>query len=140
MAAETVSFEAVESYLPETVRALVKAMGLPAVETLVRTWGGIAIYIPRPDHLGPGHELVLALGQEAAVALCEHFVSGGHWTPPRCHQALLRVRNAEIQRKRREGRRPWQLAQEYRLTERRIWAILAEEDFVGEDREEDMFG
>ena len=111
--------------LPASARDLASLIGLPATLRLVEGWGGtMRLYVPKA--MAQDHELARALGLEAARALSG--VYGGDYVPsiPRCADALRQARDRALLRRRAEGASPAALAQEFGLTERHVWRLLAE--------------
>ena len=111
--------------LPASARDLAGLIGLPATLRLVEGWGGtMRLYVPKA--MPQDHELARALGLDAARALSG--VYGGDYVPsiPRCADALRQARDRALLRRRAEGASPATLAQEFGLTERHVWRLLAE--------------
>ena len=109
--------------LPESVAGVVDVVGISAALRLVECWGGVRLYVPRK--LEGDHFLVSTLGRDEADQLAL-WCGGMSIQVPRCLHALRAVRNVRIQRDHDQGESAALLALRYRLTERQIYAILAQ--------------
>lgn len=110
--------------LPRDLREIADLIGLPGARDLVDAWGGVRIYLPLAHRLTDRHALVGCLGRDAAERLCRRF-GGAEIDIPRASLALQRARDRRICRERERGSSVRVLARRYRLTERRVWEILA---------------
>ncbi len=111
--------------LPESLRDIADLIGFTAALKLVEHYGGVgALYIPHA--IKPDHHLARNIGIEAARKLAMHYGSDYLRNIPRCTRRSRSLRNAEIRARRKAGESPATLARAYGLTERNIWAILAE--------------
>ena len=77
-----------------------------------------------------------ALGREPAEKLQAMFGGDEHFDLPKAERALRAVRDAEIRRRRIKGESVRNLALEYGLTERQIYAICEE---LVDDRQVSLF-
>lgn len=110
--------------LPASLTDIADLIGLPATLDLVDAWGGVRMYFPSPRALSDVHPLVQVLGGETAVRLCERF-GGTDVLLPRALDALRRARDRLIHHEHAQGASGRTLALRYRLSERRLWEILA---------------
>lgn len=108
-------------YLPGSLREVATLLGLPTTLKLVEAFGGTRVWIPQD--CPPLHPLVRALGRAAADRLCARY-GLEFFAVPRAVVALRWLRDRDI-RRRYNTATAAQLAREYELTERRIWAIVA---------------
>lgn len=123
MAAE-LTLAGLESYLPASIRELVNLIGLPAVEKLVKRYGGTYVYVPAPENLTEDHPLAELIGLEPARKVAGHC-RNGKLKVALGREAMRRARNADIVRKHFvEGWTMRQLALEYDLDERQIHTIV----------------
>jgi hypothetical protein len=106
-------------------------IGSEATETLVREFGGGYLYIPSPARLRPGHRIAVAIGEAAAIRLCEYH-GGLQINLPNGAPARIARRNAEIRRRAAEGLSARRLAREYSVSTRHIERILAQEENAGD--------
>lgn len=58
------------SHLPGILYDIAQSTDRDCAYILAQKWGGLNLYIPKPQSLTPRHRLVRALGMEAAVKLC----------------------------------------------------------------------
>jgi hypothetical protein len=110
--------------LPASARDLAGIVGLPAAIGLLERFGGMtALYVPKD--VSPGHDLARIMGEAAARKLSS--VYGGDYLRniPRCAGAMRAVRDRAVVRRKSEGAAPRDIAQEFGLTERWVWEILA---------------
>jgi len=113
--------------LPPALREIADAVGLEAALRLIECWGGVRIYLPGPDRLTDDHILARGLGRPAAEQLCRHFGAGAY-TVPRGLEALRAARDRAMRAEHADGRSARDLALAYRLSERRVWEILARDE------------
>ncbi|AFL76207.1 Mor transcription activator family protein [Thiocystis violascens] len=113
--------------LPRDLREIADLIGLPGALDLVDTWGGVRLYLPLAHHLPDHHALVARLGRDAAERLCERF-GGADLAIPRALAALRAARDRLICHEHAHGSPARALALRYRLSERRVWEILAGAD------------
>lgn len=124
--------------LPESLRDVVELIGLAATLKLVEHFGGlIALYVPRD--IEPEHPIAVALGITAARKLAAHYGTDCLRNIPRCVNGLRRIRDAEIHARREAGETPARLALAFGLTERQVWAILAEIRDGNDDKQSALF-
>ncbi len=121
--------------LPASLTDIADLIGLPATLDLVETWGGVQMYFPLPRSLSDVHPLVQVLGGERAARLCERY-GGDDFRIPRALDALRRARDRLIHHEHAQGASARTLALRYRLSERRLWEILATDP--GESAREQM--
>lgn len=119
------------SLLPQSLREIVEAAGLPAGVALVEAAGGTRVYVP--ERITAEHRLAQWLGSAAAERLVARF-GGETLEVPRCLAAIRAARDQRIRRERSEGAAIAELALQYRLTERQIYNILAA-DAATEERQ-----
>lgn len=122
--------------LPPVFRDVAEAIGLPAALALVERWGGVPVWVPK--QVTSEHPLVELLGLEAAGKLSELY-GGDYLRVPRCARAVRLARDAEIQRRYRNGQTAKKLALQYHLTERQIWNIVSLERKQFERRQFGLF-
>lgn len=124
--------------LPGSLRDVVDLIGLAATLKLIENFGGlIALYVPR--EIEPGHPIAIAIGITAARKLSDHYGTDCLRNIPRCVIGLRRIRDAEIHARRAAGETPARLARAFGLTERQVWAILADIRDAGDDRQSALF-
>lgn len=121
--------------LPDSMADLVDIIGLPAVLKLMKTFGGTELWVP--EKLSHAHNLVTAIGPEAAQTLCE-YMARERLKVPRGAEITREIRNRAIRRERREGAKLAELALCYGLTDRQVLNILNSEP--ADDSQQDMFG
>ncbi|MBF0273459.1 MAG: hypothetical protein HQL98_15530 [Magnetococcales bacterium] len=108
-------------FIPDSLQELVRVVGAEGALRLVAGFGGLTLALP--TRLKPDGDLVRLLGWETAEALVA-WGGGDRIYIPRAERALRCLRDQEI-RRRVDAREPVaDLARQYRLSERRIWAIL----------------
>ncbi len=109
-------------HLPRVLRDIVKLIGLPATMKIVQHYGGVRLWVPKT--MTEEHELARLLGFAPAEKLARAYGGDEHFDVPLALKALRAVRDGRI---RAEARRcsTRTLARRYKLTERRIWHILA---------------
>lgn len=106
---------------------IIRAIGLGAAMKLVERFGGVRIYLPLPENIGPDNEVAKAIGVEAARKLAEM------WGQERPTIPLARwvkrddIKNAVLRD--RDTLTVPELARKHSTTERNIYRYLAE----GED-------
>ncbi len=120
--------------LPASMADLVDIIGLPAVLSLMKTFGGTEVWVPQK--LSHAHDLVRAIGPEAAQTLCE-YMAGERCKVPRGADITREIRNRAIRRERREGAKLAELALRYEVTDRQVLNILNSEP--ADDCQQDMF-
>ncbi len=108
--------------LPRTLQDLSEVIGLPAVETLVRQWGGRRLWIPCGAK--KTHPISQALGMNAAKRLSARY-GGDVIDIPKAKSATARDRNQELIRLYSDGVSVDVLAKEFGLTSRWIRGILS---------------
>lgn len=121
-------------YLPPSLKDLVDVIGLPAAQALVSEYGGVRLTVPLK--MPEDHQLAELLGIEAARKLAHHY-GLERLDIPNAKAAIMAVRNKQMRQDHADGVSARRLARRYRLTERRVWEILAEG--VRDDRQADLF-
>lgn len=123
-----------ESLLPESARNLVALLGVCDAVTVITALGGAQWYIAGlddPRSAASRKELIALVGERVEDKLRLHY--GGGWlSVPRCHAAMLGLRNQTITDRFVEGCRAGhtvrsllaQLAREHKLTTKQIWHIV----------------
>lgn len=136
--------------LPESARLLVQLIGLPLTVKLINSWGGTTFPVSKNQtRLGQIRFEALAevVGTDAATILTRHF-GGETFAIPRCHAAMLEVRNRDIRREFDRITREHSaihaaatLARQHGLTDRTIWEILSKADSydMRQTRQESLF-
>ncbi|MBF0165649.1 MAG: DNA transposition protein [Magnetococcales bacterium] len=114
-------------FIPDSLQELVRVIGAAAALRLVETYGGLTLAIPKRLH--ESGELTMKLGVET-VKLLISWGGGDRVYVPRAEKALRCLRDQEIRRRVDANEKPSFLALQYRLSERRVWAILKGEDPV----------
>lgn len=113
--------------LPQSLQDIADVIGIAATLKLVERYGGRRLCVPR--RLDPGHELISVLGQRAATALVSTYALE-RISVPSAGRTLVAERDKEIRA--RKGRQTVSgLAEEFGLTERQVYRILAEEEARG---------
>lgn len=115
------------------LRALVRAIGLPAAISLTRVYGGREIRVP--TYITRVHPLAVAIGWDAARALCVEF-GGTALDVPVERTALIEQRNALIRDQYRAGASIKALASRYGLSRTMVRKVLLD----GACRAERMVG
>ena len=115
------------SLLPQSLQEIAEVIGLMAVLKLVDRYGGRRICIPR--RLEPGHPLIEVLGQRQAAALVQTYALERIHVP-NAARALVSARDKEIRRLKAQ-QSVTSLAEDFGLTERQVYRILAEEPDSG---------
>jgi Mor family transcriptional regulator len=108
--------------LPARLADVAEAIGLVATLKLVTRFGGIRVYVPRPEYITEDHELARAIGLDAARKLAQLCV-GERFSVPRAAKAIRRARDRALVRDRRSMSIP-QCAHKYRITERQVYWIV----------------
>ncbi|WP_447588676.1 Mor transcription activator family protein [Aquipseudomonas campi] len=125
---------AIKDVLPASVVDMAQRIGMPAALTVVEKMGGIRWRVAEgATREGAAKRAALAdiVGSDIEELLHREY-AGEDISLPRCHAALLRWRNIEINRRFEQGIREGltghiiaaELAREYRLTDRWIWDIV----------------
>lgn len=128
-------FDAVETrYLPGILQEIEALIGLPATLALVRSYGGIRLYVPK--HFDPDHPIVKLIGHEAAVKLFAEYGGLPHFDIPKGEIAIKAARDKQIRAERLGGATHARLAVKNFLSERQIRNILGPEE---DDRQVALF-
>ncbi|WP_199508602.1 MULTISPECIES: Mor transcription activator family protein [unclassified Psychrobacter] len=107
----------------KTYQDLEMLLGHEAASKLTEVYRGQELYIPAPDKLSAGHNLVVLLGNDQAQRLC-HYWQGNILTLPMQHKKALAERNAAIIEKYKTGTGKGALATEYNLHVRTVRKII----------------
>ncbi|MFO1351896.1 MAG: Mor transcription activator family protein [Gammaproteobacteria bacterium] len=116
--------------LPALLADLCHECGLPMTLRLVAAFGGQRLYVPHESALHDAHALVMALGWDAARAICRRLAPnrGLPLIIPNAKHALTRARNRLLRADYAQGTSVSALARRYGLHTRHIWAVLAQRD------------
>lgn len=99
---------------------LERLIGREALSTLAQVAGGLDLYIPAKVPMdGPLLELPLAAQERLA-----RYAGGTRLYIPMLCGELRRIRDAQIRAASDAGERVQDIARRFRLSERRVWAIL----------------
>lgn len=107
--------------LPPSLQEVAEVIGIVATLKLVEWRGGVRVWVP--GEVKAFDPLANAIGVVAAEKLCARFGLEFLWIP-KCTKAVRAARDSEI-RRRYKTTTAAQLALEYGLTDRQIWAIVA---------------
>lgn len=124
--------------LPVSLADLVTLIGLNATLNLVKHWGGITLYVPA--NMQPSHIIARRIGYTAASKLASVFALN-EIQVPKAERALRRARNRLI---RERHKAPYshsaaRLARDFYLTERQVFAILADDDRPIDTNQQSLF-
>ncbi|TDQ40983.1 Mor transcription activator family protein [Tepidicella xavieri] len=99
---------------------LERLIGREALATLAQVAGGLDLYIPaRVPMDGPLLDLPLAAQERLA-----RYAGGTRLYIPKLCGEMRRIRDAQIRAAYDDGERVQDIARRFRLSERRLWAIL----------------
>ncbi|MFZ1327020.1 MAG: Mor transcription activator family protein [Candidatus Contendobacter sp.] len=117
----------VEAWPPLTskIGVLVDALGWEGVLRLLRAYGGLRIYLPKPHILSAEHPLAHALGLETAVALCRQVGCSGDFDVPTGRNFYCQLRDRNLHAAHQQGASIRTLAVRFHLSERRVRRVLA---------------
>lgn len=118
------SARAVSEHLPPLLVEIAALIGLDNMLALADTFGGIRFYVPGEP--SPDGDLVACIGLDNARALVRHL-GPGHITLPKADPLYRFARDVSIRRAHAEQVSCRELARRHRLSERRVWEILAAE-------------
>ena len=124
----------VEDLLPVSIKDMVGRIGLSSTLTVVERMGGITWRVAEghgPEGAAKRAALADWVGTDIEELLHRHYQNEELYIP-RCHAALLALRNQHIHQRVEQGLRQgytacalvMDLAREYRLSDRRVWEIL----------------
>jgi Mor family transcriptional regulator len=121
--------------LPESLRRLAELVGMPAALALVEGWGGIDVYVPKPENLDATHPLARAMGLAAARKLAAEY-PGEALEIPLARGIAHAARLADVARRTAAGESEAQIARSYRVTKRWVRMLRARlrEDNDGRQR------
>lgn len=114
------------------LQQVVKLIGVHSTIRLVRSRGGAEFGLPLPQHLTYMHGLVIDIGFDNAVKLCEEF-RGERIKLPIEVNALLQLRNQMIVEEYRHGESTRSLAKRYSIDRKMIENILLKHGCRGVD-------
>ena len=109
--------------LSPRLRLFVEKMGLPATLHLVQAYGGRRLYVP--TNPSPEHALAKLIGMDALRNLCRLHGDTERVLIPKADYALSQARNRRI-RSQYGPKSIRMLAEEYQISERRVFQIVAE--------------
>lgn len=118
------SARAVSEHLPPLLVEIAALIGLNNMLALADTFGGIRFYVPGEP--SPDGDLVACIGLDNARALVRHL-GPGHITLPKADPLYRFARDVSIRRAHAAHVSCRDLARRHRLSERRVWEILAAE-------------
>jgi len=129
-----VNLEQVKSLLPQQIKDIADAIGLPATQRLVEQLGGTTWTVAKGmRRLGVIRQEALKeiIGENAASIMAERWSNVPMYIP-KCDTALRRLRDLEINRQFEQGVREGisantlvaELARSNDLSDRQIWKIL----------------
>ena len=110
--------------LSPLLREFERLIGLELTLRLVERWGGVMLYIPAT--VNETQAIVEVIGLEAAEKLAA-YCGREHISMPKADEYKRLKRDHEIFQKKRSGVSAPELAKQYDLTQRQIWAIIATE-------------
>ncbi len=110
-------------YLSPFLQELQRVIGLGNTLKLVERWGGVQLYVPGtiPDN----HRIVEEIGRKAAGALAQ-YCGRERLNIPLARDYNRALRNSEIYRRHKAGKSVNELALEYGISSRQLWAILGQ--------------
>ena len=111
--------------LPPLLQDFVRLIGLTATLDLVRVYGGLRIYIPKPARVQAEHPIAKIIGYPALLTLAKVYGAEQHFALPKAANALTILRNRRIAQGYATNRTVRGLASEYNLTERHVERIVA---------------
>lgn len=111
-----------ERLLPPSLREIREVIGVAATLRMVEGCGGIRVFIPKRPR--PEHRLQRILGEEAFRLLSARY-GGETLSVPRADRIVRRLRNLTIAAAYDTGMPVRELARRHQLTERQVYAILA---------------
>jgi hypothetical protein len=107
-------FETLMAYLPASVQELLTVISLGAAIKLIKARGGTRIQIP--STADAGHWLSELIGTKELEKLCQYYGREA-LVLPRCTNAMMMLRDANILKDRRDGLSYSDLALKYQMTE-----------------------
>lgn len=111
--------------LPESARAIVEVIGLTAMLRLIEALGGCKFPVPQQPRPGTQRYDTLrrAVGEAAAERLIRQY-AGEELYIPSCSAALRTARDRAIIADYTAGTSVWDLARQYRVSERTVYLAL----------------
>ena len=107
--------------LPESLLDVARAIGMPATLKLVERFGGVRVYVPRPEKITEDHVIARTIGFEGALALAR-ICRNESIEIPRAARARRLARDRAIRRE-SGALSVRELALKYGLSERAIYGI-----------------
>ena len=118
-----------------SLHEIVDAIGLPAALDLVRAFGGLRIYLPHPDRVGPENPIAKVIGVERMLRLAAAWPME-QLSVPLAAEHLRRERNRAMRADYRKMSAA-QVARKYGTHERNVYRIAAcDDDDVSDDQQE----
>ena len=111
--------------LPPLLQDFERLIGLAATLDLVRSHGGLRIFVPTLARVTPEHPLAKIIGFGPLQELAKVYGGEAHFPLPKAEKAILAVRNARICNAYAPHKTVRELALEHRLTERQVERIVA---------------
>lgn len=112
--------------LHETVEVIADACGEDVAIALIEQFAGQRLYVPGPDRITADHEIAEGIGLDAARRLAEHF-AGNRIAVPKALGPQENPTRARVLTLARQGLKVRQIASQSRVTEVRVYQILASE-------------
>jgi len=124
--------------LPPRLQQIMEYCGEQVMWKVWEHYAGGHLYVPLAKNLGPEHHLAQNLGTHDAHVFCTAF--GGEYfvSIPKADGARRKLRNLAIAAD-SAHLSPMQLARKYKLTERAIYLVLADERDAIQDMNFDLF-
>ncbi|ROO28271.1 Mor transcription activator family protein [Salinisphaera orenii] len=123
-------------YLPTVAREIAAVIGMAATCDLIAARGGTRLYVPA--QLTPEHALNREIGAEAAAKLVEIY-GGDTLDMPRAHAATRAALHRTIVARYIDGASAAQLARDYGVTERWVYALAARRREALASRQDSLF-
>ena len=109
--------------MPESLAEVVAAIGLASTLQLVEHFGGIRLYVPKPDFITESHRIARTIGVAPAKKLAALW-GGEFMALPRAEKARRLARNRALLRDYESMSAP-QCARKYQLTARTVHLIVS---------------
>lgn len=110
-----------ESYLPETIKFLIKIIGIDKAMLLVDRFGGTQVYIAKK--INPNSSVAKLIGIETLKKLSKEYCCGSYLNIPKANSLQLALRNQEI-RELNKSLSARELAIKFNLSSRQITRVL----------------
>ena len=112
-----------KSAIPESMSAVVDAIGVSATISVIQVFSGTRLYVPLAANMGDEHPLCRLLGRPLAEKLC-HAIRGDYVLVP-VFRALNREElERDIAARAKSGESYASIARSHRMSERAIHAIV----------------